>query len=151
MGRSEGQVSEGDQVNDEEVRAALHRMHRDVHSWARVGRLLDVSRGYVYGVAKYGWAVPGWMHNKVTLYFSHDGPMRAVRRAIWARATQPLPDGVMILGEARQCPECVIEMENGNMLEHQTWYVFPYDSQLYCSKTHRRRAKRRRKAERAAP
>lgn len=53
-------------------------------------------------------------------------------------ALADLPPGTVILGEPRQCPECVAESSEGERHPVRTWYVYPYACQIYCCRRHRR-------------
>ena len=53
-------------------------------------------------------------------------------------AVADLPPGTVVLGEPRQCPECLAEVEEGTRHPARTWYVFPHPNQRYCCLRHRR-------------
>jgi hypothetical protein len=63
---------------------------------------------------------------------------REAKKVTGTVAAHELPPGTLIVGKPRRCPECVAEAQEGKRLMSQTWYVFPYGNQKYCSVEHRK-------------
>jgi hypothetical protein len=85
---------------------------------------------------------------KIGFVFSPDGgapPGHVHHIPAGVVAIAELPPGTVIVGEARQCPECLAEAQEGKRHPDRTWYVFAHPRQKYCSARHGRAWRRRRR------
>lgn len=109
-----------------------------VHTYlGEVKRPLPPSQRFLERLEQIGFSFSPNGHDSPTRTSVHHLPAGVV-------AVAELPPGTMIVGQPRQCPECVAEAEEGRRHPARTWYVFAYPNQKYRSLEHRRAWYRRR-------
>jgi len=96
---------------------------------------------------------PGWFAERVHRLLDEETTGRLAPKPPWVPRVSDTGTGRTIpaqkvLTEARQCPECVAEWQEGKRIWEDTWYFFGHPRAKFCSPQHRRAWRKRQRRNR---